>query len=88
MRNNELKQIEIMIVDKYDKARYYTAIMHYKNANYNYAIVLLRMKGLIQPLDREGFNRSSGNIIRFNSAFKTVSQHNTYPADTILDSNW
>ena len=76
MRNNDLKQIKVRTIERDDKARYYTVIVHYKNADKIYVTNLLKKQ----------FGLST--YIYFESKFEPVSQHNNYPADTVLDSNW
>lgn len=76
MRNNELKQIEINTLDKYDRSKHYVAIVHYKNATKKY----------IESFIKKHFGISM--LVYFNSDFKPVDQHNTYPADTVLDGDF
>lgn len=79
--------IKILVVDKYDKARYYLAIVSVVNANKEYVLDLLKSKYIIESIDKIGFNKRSGNIITFTSPFET-NLYEDYPANTVLDSNW
>ena len=78
--------IKIMVVDKYDKARYYLAIVSVVNANKEHVLDLLKSKYIIESTDKIGFNKRSGNIITFTSKFET-NLYDNYPANTVLDIN-
>ena len=86
MKNNALRKIDVLVIDRNDTARYYTAYVLFMNANKKYVMGLLRKKGLISLLDNDGFNRASGNIIRFNSKFELVNFSNKYEEDTIINT--
>lgn len=86
MKNNALRKIDVLVIDRNDTARYYTAYVLFMNANKKYVMDLLRKKSLIGLLDNEGFNRASGNIIRFNSKFDMVSFSNKYEENTIINT--
>lgn len=76
MKNTELKQISVTTIERDDKARHYTVIVHYKNATREYVTKLMKKQFGISV------------YVIFKSKFNPVDQYNTYPADTILDSNW
>lgn len=86
MKNNALRKIDVLVIDKYDTANYYTAYVLFMNANKKYVMDLLRKRNHIGLLDNEGFNKKSGNIIRFNSKFEPVSFSNKNEEDTVINT--